>query len=62
AFSIYYFIGFISTPLWSLITGFLMEVAGFATAFTVLAGSYLAGSVILFFLDEPKRTKSQNAS
>ncbi|MDE3102495.1 MAG: MFS transporter, partial [Chloroflexota bacterium] len=50
AFSIYYFIGFISTPLWSLITGFLMEVAGFATAFTVLAGSYLAGSVILFFL------------
>lgn len=44
-----------SRPLWSLITGGLMEVAGFSTAFTVLAGSYLLGSVILFFLDEPKR-------
>ncbi len=55
AFSLYYFIGFVSTPVWSLITGGLMEVAGFSTAFTVLAGSYLVGSVILFFLDEPKK-------
>ncbi|MDE3113892.1 MAG: MFS transporter [Chloroflexota bacterium] len=55
AFSLYYFIGFISTPLWSLITGGLMQVAGFETAFTVLAASYVVGVVILFFLDEPKR-------
>lgn len=61
AFSLYYFIGFISTPLWSLITGGLMEVAGFATAFTVLAGSYVLGSAILFFLDEPKRPAARAA-
>ncbi len=60
AFSIYYFIGFISGPVWSLLTGFIMESLGFSTAFSVLAFSYLAGMVLMFFVEDPRaRRKAQ---
>lgn len=52
AFGVYYFIGFISAPIWTLFTGVLVEAYGFATAFSVLSVSYLVGSALLLGLDE----------
>ncbi len=53
AFSLYYTIGFVSGPLWSLITGFLMELYGFTVAFSTLALTYVAGMVLVLFLVDP---------
>lgn len=55
AFSLYYFIGFISAPVWTLITGWIMDRFGFDYAFTVISTSYLLGMVFLFFLQEPPK-------
>ncbi len=55
AFSIFYTIGFISAPFWALLTGALMQLFGFTTAFSVLAFSYLLGVVLMFWVkDVPK--------
>jgi predicted MFS family arabinose efflux permease len=55
AFSIYYFVGFISGPIWTLIIGYVMQHYGFAPAFYIAAGTYIAGMVLLTFVkEEPK--------
>ncbi len=55
AFSLYYFIGFISAPVWTLFTGWMMENFGFGYAFSLVSLSYLLGMGILMFLREPAR-------
>jgi predicted MFS family arabinose efflux permease len=56
AFSIYYFVGFISGPIWTLIIGYVMENYGFTPAFYVAATTYLLGMLLLLFVrDEPSR-------
>jgi dipeptide/tripeptide permease len=52
AFSIYYFVGFISGPVWTLIIGYMMEHYGFAPAFYVAASTYVAGMLLLWFVKE----------
>jgi MFS family permease len=55
AFSIYYFVGFISGPIWTLIIGYVMEHHGFTAAFYIAAGTYIAGMLLLMFVkEEPK--------
>jgi len=54
AFSLYYFIGFISGPIWGLLTGLIMETAGFSVAFSVLGFSYLAGMLLMFLVEDPR--------
>jgi predicted MFS family arabinose efflux permease len=61
AFSVYYFVGFISDPVWSLLGGFLMQGFGFELAFSRLAVSYLVGMVLVIFVVDP-RTQRQPAS
>jgi MFS family permease len=59
AFSIYYFVGFISGPVWTLIIGYVMEHSGFASAFYIAAATYIAGMLLLMFVkDEPKPSKT----
>jgi MFS family permease len=53
AFSLYYFIGFISIPFWTVITGSVMTVYGFGPAFTVISTSYLMAMALLVFLRDP---------
>jgi predicted MFS family arabinose efflux permease len=54
AFSIYYFVGFISGPIWTLIIGYVMENYGFTPAFYVAGATYLLGMLLLLFVsDEP---------
>jgi len=55
AFSIYYFVGFISGPIWTLIIGYVMQYHGFAPAFYIAAGTYIAGMVLLSFVKEEPR-------
>jgi MFS family permease len=57
AFSLYYFIAFFSDPIWSLVTGFLMETSGFSFAFSRLSLSYLAGMLLLFLVTDPRQLR-----
>jgi MFS family permease len=52
AFSIYYFVGCISGPIWTLIVGYVMEQHGFTSAFYLAASTYLAGMLLLLFVKE----------
>ena len=55
AFSIYYFVGCISGPIWTLIVGYVMQKYGFTPAFLLAASTYLAGMLLLSFVsEEPK--------
>jgi hypothetical protein len=60
AFSLYYFIGFISIPFWTVITGGVMTAYGFGPAFTVISTSYLLAMSLLVFLHAP--AKRQHSS
>jgi predicted MFS family arabinose efflux permease len=52
AFSIYYFVGFISGPVWTLIIGYVMERYGFTTAFHLAGTTYIAGMLLLLFVND----------
>ncbi len=52
AFSIYYFVGFISGPVWTLIIGYVMQHYGFTTAFHLAGMTYIAGMLLLLFVKE----------
>ena len=58
AFSIYYFVGFISGPIWTLIIGYVMQHYGFTPAFYIAAGTYIAGMLLLWFVNEQPRADS----
>jgi MFS transporter, FSR family, fosmidomycin resistance protein len=58
AFSLYYFIGFVSIPFWTVITGGVMTTFGFGAAFSVISTSYLLGMVLLTFLRNAPVQKS----
>lgn len=58
AFSIYYFVGFMSGPVWTLVTGYIMDSYGFTPAFYVAGGTYLAGMVLLNFIKEEKPARA----
>src|SRR2546428_6608704 len=56
AFSMYFLLGFISQPFWVLVTGYLMDKTGFATALTLLSVTYIVGIFILSFLKDERST------
>jgi FSR family fosmidomycin resistance protein-like MFS transporter len=53
AFSLYYCIGFIMSPFWTLFAGWLMEKSGFQLTFSVISCSYLLGMTLLLLFREP---------
>jgi MFS family permease len=52
AFSIYYFVGFISGPIWTLVIGYMMDHFGFTPAFYLAAATYVAGMLLLLLVKE----------
>jgi MFS family permease len=62
AFSVYYFVAFFSDPIWSLVTGVLMENFGFAFAFSRLSVTYLLGMALLFLLRDTRRPTTEGAA
>jgi MFS family permease len=61
AFSMYFLLGFLSQPVWVLVTGYLMDRTGFATALTVLSVTYIIGIFILSFLKDEHTTATKPA-
>jgi MFS transporter, FSR family, fosmidomycin resistance protein len=57
AFSLYYFIGFVSIPFWTVITGGVMTKYGFGPAFTVISISYLLAMSLLVLLRTPAKAQ-----
>src|SRR5882724_5190779 len=62
AFSTYFLLGFISQPFWVLVTGYLMDRAGFASALTVLSTTYILGIVILCFVRDERTLERKPAA
>jgi len=62
AFSMYFLLGFLSQPIWVLVTGYLMDKAGFATALTLLSITYIVGIFILSFLKDERQTALKPAT
>jgi FSR family fosmidomycin resistance protein-like MFS transporter len=58
AFSIYYCVGFISGPIWTLIIGYVMESYGFTLAFYVAGGTYLAGMLLLLLVKDNQQQRA----
>ena len=58
AFSLYYFIGFVSIPFWTVVTGSVMTVYGFSAAFTLISTSYLLAMALLVFLRAPAKVRA----
>lgn len=52
AFSIYYFVGFISGPLWTLLTGYIIDTYGFIPAFYLAGSTYVVGMILLMCVNE----------
>ena len=61
AFSLYFFLGFISSPIWLLLTGVLMDRSGFGVAFSVLSVSYVGAILLLFFVKDQRPTATTAA-
>lgn len=55
AFSLYFFVGFVSGPIWTFLMGWLIDAYGFGAAFKVISVSYLAGMLMVFFTMRPQR-------
>jgi MFS family permease len=62
AFSLYFLLGFLSQPVWILITGYLMDKAGFATALALLSATYIVGIFILSFMKDEPNTAIKSAA
>ncbi|HWP58869.1 MAG TPA: MFS transporter [Candidatus Acidoferrales bacterium] len=58
AFSLYFLIGFISIPFWTIATGWIMSHYGFSIAFTLISSSYIAAMIIMLFLRAPAVQRS----
>jgi hypothetical protein len=56
AFSLYYTIGLISGPFWTIVMGAVMQTSGFALATQIAAVSYIVGMLILIPLQIKPRT------
>jgi FSR family fosmidomycin resistance protein-like MFS transporter len=53
AFSLYFFFGFISGPLWTFLMGWMIDAYGFPFAFRVISVSYLAGVLLVSLTRRP---------
>jgi hypothetical protein len=58
----YFLLGFLSQPFWILITGYLMDTVGFATALRLLSVTYLLGICILFFVKDERQNEETLAA
>ncbi len=52
AFSIFYFLGSVSSPLWTLLIGYVMDRYGFGPAFYIAGSTYLAAMIFMLFVKE----------
>ena len=61
AFSLYFFLGFFSAPIWALVTGFLFQRYNFGIAFSVMATSYVIAMLLMSLTQDVRRPRSRAA-
>jgi MFS family permease len=54
AYSLYYFVGFISGPIWTLLISLIMDQFGFAVGFTAMAATYVAAMALMSQIRPPE--------
>jgi predicted MFS family arabinose efflux permease len=62
AFSLYFLLGFISQPMWVLLTGWLMDTQGWGWAVSRLSVSYFVGMLLLFLIKDFGKEGQQTAA
>ncbi len=59
AFSLYFFLGFFAQPFWLLVTGLLMDNAGWGWAISRLSVSYVVAIGLLFLLKDQRKLSQE---
>lgn len=54
AYSLYFFLGFFSAPIWAVITGYVYQNYDFTTAFSIMAVSYVAAMALMSLVKDPR--------
>jgi hypothetical protein len=62
ALSMYFLLGFVSPPFWVLVTGYLMDKAGFVTTLSLLSVTYMVGICMLSFIQDEGCTAMKPAA
>jgi predicted MFS family arabinose efflux permease len=62
AYSLYYFLGFFSAPIWAIVTGVLFQRYNFGVAFSVMATSYVVAMLLMNFVQDMRGPRSSVAS
>jgi predicted MFS family arabinose efflux permease len=60
AFSLYFFLGFLSAPVWTIVTGYLFQTYSFKVAFTVMSTSFLAAMLVMNMVQDTQRPLLRN--
>ncbi len=55
AFSLYFFLGFFSAPVWTIVTGYLFQTYSFTVAFTVMSTSFVGAMAVLNSVQDIQR-------
>ncbi len=58
AFSLYYFLGFLSAPVWTIVTGYLFQAYSFTVAFTVMSTSFLAAMAVMNLVQDTRKPRA----
>jgi predicted MFS family arabinose efflux permease len=62
AYSLYFFLGFFSAPIWAIVTGLLFQGHNFGVAFSVMATSYVVAMLLMSLAQDVRRPRSEAAS
>lgn len=62
AYSLYYFLGFFSAPIWAIVTGVLFQRYNFGMAFSVMAVSYVGAMLVMSLVQDVRRPRSKAAA
>ncbi|MBI3326879.1 MAG: MFS transporter [Nitrospinae bacterium] len=59
AYSLYFFLGFFSAPIWAIVTGFLFQSYNFGVAFSVMAISYVIAMLLMSLAKDMRRPRAR---
>jgi len=60
AFSLYFFLGFLSAPVWTIVIGYLFQTYSFKVAFSVMSTSFIGAMAVLNLAQDTQQPLVQN--
>ena len=60
AFSLYFFLGFLSAPVWTIVIGYLFQAYSFKVAFSVMSTSFIGAMAVLNLVQDTQRPLVRN--